>query len=88
MEKIKPTSENQQRVNEYILQARADLKRCDGNLERAWKAMEEGAEEAKNEPGNTPSDDHFTDEDHAQDQHFEEASAMAEELYSVIGFSR
>lgn len=31
---------------------------------------------------------HFTDEDHAQDQHFEEASAMAEELYSVIGFSR
>lgn len=57
---IKPTSEIQQRVNEYILQARADLKRCDGNLERAWKAMEEGAEEIKNEPGNTPSDDHFS----------------------------
>lgn len=32
---IKPTGENQQRVNEYILQAHADLKRCIGNLERA-----------------------------------------------------
>lgn len=56
---IKPTSENQQRVNEYILQAQGDLKRCDGNLDRAWKMMEEVVGETKNEPGNTPSDDTF-----------------------------
>lgn len=56
---INPTSENQQRVNEYILQARADLKRCDGNLERALREMEDVAEEIKNEPSNMPSDDTF-----------------------------
>ena len=56
---IKPTSEIQQRVNEYILQAQGDLKRCDGNLDRAWKAMEDIAEEIKDEPSNTPSDDTF-----------------------------
>lgn len=36
---IKPTGENQQRVNEYITQGRADLVRCIGNLERAEREV-------------------------------------------------